>query len=96
MSAREMMSEAVRDRVDRVQARIAAAGIKDMKFSRHPERWNAASYDERATEICDLLEAVLDGNTKPLPLIGDSHIGGQCICPACGLRHGLSARDGGF
>jgi hypothetical protein len=34
----------------------------------------------------------------PLPLtpIGDSHTGGECICPACGLRHGLSARDGGF
>lgn len=62
-----VMSPETRARVDALQARIAAAGIKDLKFTRDPDRWNAMTADQRAAEICDVLESYLDGKCRPIP-----------------------------
>lgn len=68
MSARDQLSESVRARVDALQARVIAAGILDLRFTKDHTTWNALSYDERAGQICDVLEAYLDGKCRPLSM----------------------------
>jgi hypothetical protein len=61
------VSTEVAARVDAIQARIAAAGVKGFSFTKDPEKWNALTFDQRAAEICAVLEAYLDGKCKPIP-----------------------------
>lgn len=61
-----------RARVDSLQEWIKNQNIKDIKFDRNGKIWDDASYEQRAKDICDLLECICDGKFKPLPPIGDS------------------------
>ena len=72
----EKLSEETKARLKVAQERLEERGVVDIKFayahsffdppSTHP------SMEQRGVEIAELVEAVLDGKTSPMPPIGDS------------------------
>ncbi len=66
MATVDECSPAVRARVDAVNARIVAAGIKDLKFHKDPDKWASMTVDQRANELCDVMEAYFNGDCLPI------------------------------
>lgn len=52
--------EEINARVILLQARLKSAGIRDIHFSKD-EKWNEFTWEQRATSVCDALEAYLNG-----------------------------------
>ena len=64
------MSDA-RTRLKNTEQRLIAKGVVDVKFSYGPHVRNA-DLETVCAHASDLLEAILDGRTKPLQAFGDS------------------------
>lgn len=59
------------DRIAAVQKRLTSAGVLGMSFTPNEEVWGALSREQRANEICAVLEAVLDGKVTPAEPLND-------------------------
>lgn len=78
------MSDLTQETIDRVaivERRLKEAGIKNMSFTKDPERWNKMTSDQRANAICDVLEAMLDGKCSEALKFNDSRR--ICDCVTC-------------
>ena len=64
-----MINEQLKARIAKIQERLDAHGVKDIKFVYAPGQHLPS---EVAEDMCDMLEAYLDGNYHPLPKLGDS------------------------
>ena len=60
----------VQTRLKGLEQKLKDRGVKDVKFFWGP--LDEKPLSQIAEDVCEVLEAVLSGNTKPLPPIGDS------------------------
>ena len=58
----------IKDRLDKIQARLVAAGYVDVKVFLSP----GATFEQAAHDLAEALEAMLDGRARPAPPCGDS------------------------
>jgi hypothetical protein len=58
----------LKERLDKIQQRLIDAGYKDVKLHVVP----GATLEKILNDAAEILEAVLDGKTKPLPPFNDS------------------------
>lgn len=61
----------VRERLKRVEERLKAQGVKDVKFTYGPNA-ETATKEQIMEDAATMLEAYLDGHTTPAPPFGDS------------------------
>ncbi len=66
-----MLDAQTQTRVQNVQQRLHDRGVVDIKFFKSPEYYTL-SPSAQANELCDVLEAVLDGRSTPAEPLGDS------------------------
>jgi hypothetical protein len=64
------MTEA-RAKMDELEQRLRERGIVDVKFFKTEEFYTMTPL-EQARDICEVIEAMLDGRYSPAPPIGDS------------------------
>lgn len=63
--------EQAKARMEGLEQSLRERGVVDIKFHKSPE-YSALSPLDQARDICDVVEAVLDGRSTPAAPLGDS------------------------
>lgn len=69
------MTDATKERLQRAQAELQRRGALDVKFSYNFSMFDPPknlSAEKLGSDVADMVEAVLEGRTRPMPPIGDS------------------------
>lgn len=77
-----------REKMRELEGRLRERGVVDVHFFRAPD-FNSKSELERSRDICAVVEALLDGRTRPAGLLGDSVRSPIMLSPVtrCGGGH---------
>lgn len=67
-----MLDAQTQTRVENVEARMRERGVVDVKFFKDREKYLKLSPNEQMNEVCDVIEAMLDGRCKPAEPLYDS------------------------
>lgn len=67
-----MLSVQTENRVEALQQRLHDAGVVDISFFKKYPEYTLLTANQRANELCEVIEAMLDGRFKLAAPLGDS------------------------